>query len=363
MSRSLTIPEFTLESGAVLRDVPVAYHTWGALNEARDNVIVVCHALTGDSNVENWWGPLLGPGRLLDTDRYFVVCANAIGSPYGTVSPVSIRPDTGTRYGADFPAASVRDTVALHRLLLEHLGVRRVAMTIGGSMGGMQVLEWGFHSDFVGALVPIGVGGRHSAWCIAWSEAQRQAIYADPNWQGGRYEPDAGPAAGLAAARMMAMISYRSRQSFEARFARARMAANEHQDAFAVESYLRYQGDKLVQRFDANCYVHLTRQMDTHDVSRGRGGYPDTLRTIRQPTFVIGIDTDILYPLEEQEELSEYIPDATLEVLESAQGHDSFLIAFDQIDALLRPWMESVVAAGITVKSNNQSGVRKIEAL
>ena len=347
MTRSLIIPEFTLENGAVLREAPVAYHTWGTLNEMRDNAIVVCHALTGDSNVEGWWGPLLGPGRLLDTERYFVVSANVIGSPYGTVSPVSPRPDTGTPYGADFPYASIRDTVALHRLLLEHLGVRRVAMTIGGSMGGMQVLEWGFHADFVGALVPIGVGGRHSAWCIAWSEAQRQAIYADPNWNEGRYDRDAPPEGGLSAARMMAMVSYRSRQSFESRFGRARMAANEHQDVFAVESYLRYQGQKLVDRFDANCYVHLTRQMDSHDVSRGRGGYPDALRSIRQPTLVLGIDTDVLYPLEEQEELAAYLPDATLQIIEAEHGHDSFLIAFEQIDEVLRPWMETVVAPSV----------------
>ena len=347
MARSLTIPEFTLESGAVLREVPVAYHTWGQLNESRDNAIVVCHALTGDSNVESWWGPLIGPGRLLDTDRYFVVCANVIGSPYGTVSPITIRQDTGTPYGADFPGATIRDTVALHRLLLEHLGIARVAMTIGGSMGGMQVLEWGFHPDLVGALVPIGVGGRHSSWCIAWSEAQRQAIFADPNWNNGRYTPDALPEGGLAAARMMAMVSYRSRASFENRFGRARMASADHQDAFAVESYLRYQGAKLVQRFDANCYVHLTRQMDTHDVSRGRGGYPDALRSIRHPTLVLGIDSDVLYPLEEQEELAAYIPEATLQIIESEHGHDSFLIAFDQIDAVLRPWMESVVAPAV----------------
>ncbi|HEX7071199.1 MAG TPA: homoserine O-acetyltransferase, partial [Rhodothermales bacterium] len=268
---------------------------------------------------------------------------------YGTVSPTSIRPDTGTPYGADFPAATIRDTVALHRLLLEHLGIRRVAMTIGGSMGGMQVLEWGFHPDLVGALVPIGVGGRHSAWCIAWSEAQRQAIYADPNWKGGRYEAGEGPDGGLSAARMMAMVSYRSRASFESRFGRARMAANEHQDVFAVESYLRYQGEKLVQRFDANCYVHLTRQMDSHDVSRGRGGYPDVLRSIRQPTLVIGIDTDVLYPVEEQEELAAYMPDATLQIIEAEHGHDSFLIAFEQLDEVLRPFMERVVAPAVGV--------------
>ena len=348
MIQSALIPEFTLESGAVLRDVPVSYGTWGRPNAARDNVILVCHALTGDANVEDWWGPMVGPGRVLDTERFQVMCVNVIGSPYGTVSPVSTRPDTGTRYGADFPAATIRDTVALHRLFLDQLGVRRVAMAIGGSMGGMQVLEWGFHGDFVGALVPIGVGGRHSAWCIGWSEAQRQAIYADSGWQDGRYAPDEQPEAGLAAARMMAMISYRSRPSFEERFGRARMASEDQQEHYAVESYLRYQGGKLVRRFDANCYVHLTQQMDSHDVSRGRGGYPEILQSIRQPALVLGIDSDVLYPLEEQEELVEHMPSAVLKVLHAPHGHDAFLIEFEQLEKAVAPWMDEVVIPQIT---------------
>ncbi len=344
----LTIDTLTLESGAVLRDVPVAYQAWGRLNAAADNAVVVCHALTGNADAADWWGPLIGPGRTLDTDRFFVICLNVLGSPYGTASPLTVNPETGRPYGPAFPRVTIRDTVALHRRALDALGVRQVAVAIGGSMGGMQVLEWAFHRDFVRALVPIAVGGRHSAWCIGWSEAQRQAIYADARWQGGHYDPDDPPAAGLAAARMAAMISYRSRTSFEDRFGRDRMAPSSNglaaEDApFSVESYLRYQGEKLVQRFDANCYVHLTQQMDTHDVARGRGAYPDVLGSIEQPALVIGIDSDILYPLEEQRELAAHLPAGELAVLHSPHGHDAFLIEFDQLHHLLHPWIEAQV--------------------
>src|SRR5690606_28375774 len=163
------IPRFELESGETLEQVPVAYRSWGRLAPDGKNVVVVCHALTGSADIEIWWPRLLGPGRALDTERYFIVCANVLGSPYGTASPLTIDPATGRPYGPDFPVPTIRDTVALHRLLLERLGVRRVEFVIGGSMGGMQALEWAFHGDFVRGIVPIGVGGRHSAWCIGWS--------------------------------------------------------------------------------------------------------------------------------------------------------------------------------------------------
>jgi len=229
--------------------------------------------------------------------------------------------------------------VRLHRRTLEQRGVGRVALAIGASMGGMHVLEWAFEGGFVEKICPIAVGGRHSAWCVGWGAAQRQAIMADPKWNDGRYDPDDPPAAGLAAARMMAMVSYRSQPSFQRRFGRNRMEGES--GALAVESDLRYQGDKLVGRFDANCYVHLTRQMDTHDVSRGRGEYPDALRTITQPTLVIGVDSDVLYPLEEQRELAEHIPNARLDVIRSDDGHDAFLIAFDQLKDILGSWLET----------------------
>jgi len=332
---------FRLEDGTTLEQVPVAYRTWGRLAPDGANAVVVCHALTGNADAAAWWRELLGPGRALDTDRDFIVCANVLGSPYGTASPVTTNPATGRPYGADFPVPTIRDTVALHRLLLERLGVRRVRFAIGGSMGGMQALEWAFHGDFVRGIVPIGVGGRHSAWCIGWSETQRQAIFADPAWQGGGYAPGEGPVTGLAIARMMAMISYRSFASFERRFGHERGESGDSR--FAVESYLGHQGEKLVRRFDANCYVRLTQSMDTHDVARGRGDYHDVLAGVKQPALVIGIDTDVLYPLDEQRELARHMPLARLAVLESEHGHDAFLIEQDQVNALVLEWRRETI--------------------
>ena len=346
------IPELSLDNGEVLIDAPVAYQTWGALNERGDNGIVVCHALTGNTAIDEWWGGLLGPGKALDTDRYFIVAANALGSPYGSVSPLTKNPETGRPYGIDFPKTSTRDTVMAHKRLLDHLGVRRIALAIGGSMGGMHALEWAFYGEFVQAIAPIAVGGRHSAWCIAWSEAQRQAIYADPAWKAGRYSSDAPPVAGLAVARMIAMVSYRSMPSLKEKFGRQKMPGADEQRPFSVESYLRYQGDKLVGRFDANCYLRLTEQMDSHDVSRGRGAYPDVLRSIKQPTLVVGIESDVLYSLPEQKELVEYVPNASMRLLPSIHGHDAFLIELDSLNDIVLNWMDEQLTTNFTSTSS-----------
>lgn len=336
-------PEFTFENGETIYEAPVRYRTWGKLNACGDNAIIVCHALTGNPDVDEWWGELLGPGKALDTDRFFVISANVLGSPYGSASPISINPKTGLPYRADFPQATIRDTVTIHKMLLDHLGVKQLALAFGGSMGGMQVLEWGFYDGFARALAPVGVGGRHAAWAIAWGEAQRQAIFVDQNWKGGYYEEGHEPNAGLAAARMMAMISYRSMPANREKFARQTMTDEQGNSVFAIESYLRYQGDKLVNRFDANCYVHLTRQMDTHDISRGRGDYPDVLQQLKQPTLVVGIPSDVLYPLNEQEELAGAIPNATLKLLDSIDGHDAFLIEVQELNNILATWMDKHV--------------------
>lgn len=337
MAHIIRISELTLDSGRTLADVPVAYDAWGELNAAGDNAVIVCHALTGSSEADIWWGPLIGSGRVLDTDRYYVICLNVLGSPYGSFSPLSEDPATGRPYGPAFPSITIRDTVRAHRAALSTLGVRRARFALGGSMGGMQALEWAFEDDFVEGIVPIAVGGRHSAWCIGFSEAQRQAIYADRRWNDGRYEEQ--PASGLAAARMIAMISYRSRSSFEARFGRT--PQEDEGGLFAVESYLRYQGEKLVNRFDANCYVELTKQMDTHDVARGRGTYERVLASIEQPTLIVGVDSDVLYPVEEQTELASLIPNAQLEIISSHHGHDAFLIEHETLSARIRAWMDA----------------------
>ena len=342
MPKTLTFPEFPLEDGTTLREVPVAYQTWGTLNAAGTNAVVVCHALTGTPDVADWWDGLLGAGRALDPTEDFVVCLNVPGSPYGSVSPLTEHPASGARYGADFPGFTTRDTVRLHRRALEQLGVRRVRCAVGGSMGGMHVLEWAFETTddgapFVQALVPIAVGGRHTAWQIGWSEAQRQAITTDPKWRGGEYPLDDPPTDGLASARMMAMVSYRSQPSFDGRFGRDVMTDQEGAP-YAVESYLRYQGEKLVDRFDPGCYVALTQQMDTHDVARGRGAYEAVLESIEQPALVVGIDSDVLYPLSEQRELAAHLPRATLEVLSAPHGHDAFLIELDALNETIAAW-------------------------
>jgi homoserine O-acetyltransferase len=251
---------------------------------------------------------------------------------------LTINTQTGKAWGAEFPVTTVRDCVALHRLLLEQLGVTCVAFAIGGSLGGMQTLEWAFHGDFVRGLVPMAVGGRHSAWCISWSEAQRHAIKSDPRWRGGHYDPDDQPDAGLGVARMMAMISYRSFDEFGERFGRERS-----DEGFHAETYLRHQGQKFVDRFDANCYLQLTEIMDTHDVSRDRGHYLDVLASIDLPTLVVGVNTDILYPLQEQRELEANLPNAELFVVDANQGHDAFLIAQDQLNEQVGRWRERVI--------------------
>jgi len=329
---------FELECGTVLENVRVAFRTWGRLTPAADNAVVVCHALTGSADADLWWGDLMGPGRVLDPDRDFIICSNVLGSCYGTTGPTAPAPESDTQWGADFPAVTVRDMVELQRRLLDVLGVNRIRLVIGGSLGGMQALEWPLLDARVESAVVIAASARHSAWCIAQSEAQRAAIAADPRWCGGRYDPERPPEAGLAAARMMAMCSYRSPASFEDRFGRAVDGG----DRFRVSSWLTYHGGELVARFDANSYVCLTRAMDSHDVGRSRGGVSRALASVRIPTLVVSIDSDGLYPPAEQQELARLIPDAELHTLRSQHGHDGFLIETDQLEHRVRSFRDDV---------------------
>ncbi|KAJ3190745.1 homoserine O- acetyltransferase [Irineochytrium annulatum] len=293
------LPTFEAECGEVLTDVPVAYKTWGKLNDSASNCMVICHALTGSADVEDW---------AFDTEAFFIFCGNVFGSPYGSLSPVSVNPKTGKTYGPDFPLLTIRDDVRAHKAVLDSLGVKQIKYVIGGSMGGMQP-----------------------------------------------------PKQGLAAARMAALLTYRSRNSFETRFGRKiapskpsstptnhpatngtsssaptsstsveKKAAAE--DIFSAQSYLRYQGEKFVNRFDANCYIAITRKMDTHDISRGRGTYEEALASILQPTLVIGIETDGLFTISEQYELSEKIMSSEILIIHSFEGHDGFLLEFEQMN-------------------------------
>ncbi|KAF8455951.1 Alpha/Beta hydrolase protein [Terfezia claveryi] len=425
------IPSFTLESGVTIYDVPVAYKTWGKLNATGDNVMIICHALTGSADVEDWWGPLIGPGRAFDTKRYFIVCCNSLGSPYGSASPCTINPETGDRYGPEFPLTTVRDDVAIHKLVLDDLGVKQVAVAIGGSMGGMLVLEWAyFGPDYVRAIVPLATSARHSAWCISWGEAQRQSIYSDPKYDDGYYPFDDPPNTGLGAARMSALLTYRSRNSFESRFGRNTPDPSRvryinqpyrtpitpreehwavHNDGlkngkklstpgtprissppsptsetlnttttrqrraptyFSAQSYLRYQADKFVHRFDSNCYIAITRKLDTHDVSRGRvpmssspttppGNLSLALGQIRQPTLVIGIESDGLFTFQEQQELATYIPNARLERIDSPEGHDAFLIQFEEVNRHIVDFLHEVLPKVYTMELIEVEGVEE----
>jgi len=314
---------FTLESGAQLPTVQLAYRTWGRLAPDGSNAVLVCHALTGSADADEWWAGMFGPGRALDPARDFIVCSNVLAGCYGSSGPIQPHPEDGAPWGSRFPEVSIRDMVRLQARLLDALGVGRLQLVLGPSLGGMQVLEWAaLFPERVAAIAPIGVSGRHSAWCIGIGESQRRAIFLDPDWQDGRYALDRPPRRGLAVARMIAMCSYRSWDNFEARFGRAL----QDDDDFAVSSYLNYQGEKLHRRFDANTYVRLTRAMDTHDLARGRGDYAAVLAGIDMPALVVSVDSDVLYPPHEQAELARLLPDARYELLSTPAGHDGFLI-------------------------------------
>jgi len=340
-----------LELGGRLDHVAVTFETYGELDARGDNAVLVCHALTGSAHaagrqsegeVPGWWDPLIGPGKALDVREHFVVCSNVLGGCYGTTGPTSMDPATGRRFGPGFPRFTVRDMVEVQRRLLDRLGVGRLRAVVGGSMGGMQALEWAAtHPERVGSLVAIGIGARHSAWAIGLNEVARRAIAADPEFHGGAYRPDRQPETGLGLARAIAMLTYRSFDSLEAKFGRERRPAEEEglEASFEIASYLRYQGVKLAQRFDANTYVGLTRAMDDHDLAAGRGPLREVLPRMRMPALVMGIPTDVLYPEVEQRQLVEGLPDAHYARIVSPHGHDAFLIEFPQVAAHLRRFL------------------------
>ncbi|NTV01860.1 MAG: homoserine O-acetyltransferase [Chlorobiaceae bacterium] len=321
-----------LELGGQLPSVRVAYRTWGKLNGKKDNVILICHALTGNADADAWWGGLFGEGRAFDETKDFIICSNVLGSCYGTTGPLSQNPVSGRHYGPDFPRITIRDMVAVQHRLVKSFGIERLNLVVGASLGGMQVLEWGcMYPEMAGALMPMGISGRHSAWCIAQSEAQRMAIAADGDWNDGWYDPALQPAKGLAAARMMAMCTYRCFENFQIRFGRKM----QEDGLFTAESYQRYQGRKLVGRFDANTYITLTRAMDMHDVGRGRGAYEAVLGSLTMPVEILSIDSDILYPKEEQEELARLIPGSRILFLDEPYGHDAFLIDVETVSRMV----------------------------
>ena len=345
-TRYFELPQpLLLECGRTLDTVTVAYRTWGDPENAATNAILICHALTGSADVDAWWPGIISGDGAFDPETDFVVCSNILGSCYGTTGPASLKDGSGKRWRADFPRITVRDMVSVQRALIDHLGIERLALVTGPSLGGMQALEWAMmYPDMVERIVPIGVGGRHSAWCIAMSEAQRNAIYADPDWNGGNYSEERAPEKGLAAARMMAICTYRSWHSFDERFCRNEQGGGE----FQVQSYLRYQGEKINKRFDANTYVRLTQAMNDFDISRGRGDYLSVVRSIRHPALVVSISSDILYPPHEQQLLSQNMPNARHALLQSPDGHDGFLIECRELAAIISSFREERTAGRAT---------------
>ncbi|KAF9146961.1 homoserine O- acetyltransferase [Mortierella sp. GBA39] len=426
------VPEFTFESGHTIRDVPVAYKTWGVLNEAGDNCMLICHPLSRSVDVEDWWMNLMGActlegeGKVIDEMKFYIVCLNCMGSPYGSASPLTINPDTGARYGPEFPLPTIRDDCRLHKMVLEELGVKSVAICIGASMAGMHAFEWTFFpetqgtSPFVKSIVPISAPAKSSAWSMSWTEAQRQAIFADPKYLDGYYPLAAPPLQGMTAARMTAMLTYRTKDSYERRFGRDIMPpsssptntsgqssipttastaseihrrnhneGHRHQNTstappppppssstigvltpdgspkpssgtttnnnlntpanttsayqpqvYSAHSYLRYQAAKFNERFDANCYIALSRKMDAHDVSYNRGPYEDVVRSIKQPVLVIGIDSDVLYTSKEIKALSDLLPNGEHFTVKSDEGHDGVLLEYEQINDAIVAFMQ-----------------------
>lgn len=355
---------FVLEGGAQLRQLTLAFETWGTLDADASNAVLVCHALTGDSHAagqagpghptQGWWSELIGPGLAIDTDRYFVVCANVLGGCQGSTGPASDRPDRPERYGSTFPVVTVRDQVRLGAKLADALGISRFHAVIGGSMGGMQVLEWAvMFPDRVRSIIPIATCGAATAQQIAWWSTGRRAIALDPNWQAGDYyaaAPGAGPHAGLALARMLSQITFRTDDVFTDRFGREVVDSIDGEfkmwQLFEVERYLEYHGNKLARRFDANSYLLLTKAMDLHDLARGRGGLAAALARVRAQALVVGISTDILYPTYQQHELVDGLcstgSDATYFELDSPHGHDGFLIEHHQIGPPIADFLAAV---------------------
>lgn len=333
-----------LESGATLRDVTVAYETWGTLSPRRDNAVLVQHALTGDSHAAGvvepghpapgWWDGLIGAGRGLDTDRWFVICPNVLGGCQGTTGPASLAAD-GRPHGSRFPVVTPRDQVAVERALADTLGIERFAAIVGGSAGGMRALEWAIETpERVERLIAIGCGAVATAEQIGLSTLQNRAIALDPNFHGGDYyDADEGPWRGLAVARASGQIAYRSERELAERFGRGPQDDEEplRGGRYAVESYLEHHGEKLARRFDANTYVVLSTSMNHHDVGRGRGGVAAALGRITAPTTVVSIDSDRLYPPRLQLELIDLVAGSELATIASPYGHDAFLIEIDQL--------------------------------
>ena len=347
--------ELTLVSGKKLGPITVAYEAYGELNEAKDNAVLICHGLTGDAHAAGehaetdelgWWDPLIGPGKAIDTEKYFVVCANVLGGCKGTTGPSSINPKTNKPYGTDFPVFEIRDTVDIQKKLLDHLGVKGLHGVVGGSMGGMQVLEWTTrYPEFVKIAIPIATTSKLSPQSIAFDEVGRNAIRSDRAWKDGEYyETGEVPKKGLSVARMIGHITYLSEESMNEKFGRRLQEKDEFAyhlaTEFAVESYLQHQGDKFVERFDANSYLYLTRAMDYFNWQGDQGGLKEGLKDIQAKICIVSFSSDWLFPAHQSREIVRALIAQQKEVsytnIETTFGHDSFLLEFDHLTKIIR---------------------------
>jgi homoserine O-acetyltransferase len=327
---------FITESGVIIPGVEIAYDTWGELNETCDNVIWVCHALTASSDVESWWPGMVGKGMVLDTSKYFIVCANILGSCYGTTGPLSVNPATSELWFEDFPVITVRDVVKLHEILRINLGIKSVHSIIGSSIGGYQALEYSImYPDVIQRLIFIASNAKQSPWAIAFNESQRLSIEADESFL---TNDPLGGKRGLKAARSIALLSYRTAYAYNQSQAEE---TDEKTDTFRASSYQAYQGDKLVSRFNPWSYYRLTQLSDSHNVGRGRGGVINALKLVKASTLCIGIKSDILFPVGEQKFVAENVPQGEYYEIDSFFGHDGFLIEAGQVSDGIRKFRET----------------------
>ncbi|MBO7315335.1 MAG: homoserine O-acetyltransferase [Alistipes sp.] len=327
---------FKLESGEVLPSLEIAYDTFGELNEAKDNVIWVCHALTANSDVADWWPHTVEQGKFLDPERYFIVCANFLGSHYGTTSPLTVNPATGKKWYYDFPRITVRDMVACHQLLAKELGIERVKLLIGSSIGGFQCMEWAIiEPEFMENLALIATTTYSEPWAAAFNESQRMAIRLDPSW--GEERDDAG-LDGMAVARSIALISYRGGAAYNAT---QQELSNPLEASFdrRAHSYQQYQGEKLRRRFNALSYYRLSEAVDSHNIARGRGTIAEALSRIKARTLVVAISSDILFPVEAHTPLREHIADVEYHLIESDFGHDGFLVEHEKLNTIIQKFI------------------------
>ena len=328
---------FTLESGITLPQLHLAYTTYGQLNETKDNVIWIFHALTANSDAAEWWPGLVGEGKLFDPASSFIICVNMPGSCYGSISPLDTDSLSGEPYYHNFPFFTIKDMIRSYQLLRSYLGITKIKVGIGGSMGGQQLLEWAVDEpNLFETIIPLATNAVHSPWGIGFNSSQRLAIEADDTWK--QPMPQAG-LNGMKAARSIALLSYRNYQTYQ--FSQSE-TTNEKITDFKSESYQRYQGEKLAKRFNAFSYYFLTKSMDAHNIGRKREGSIAALQQIKAKTLVISISSDLLFPPSEQQFLAENISGATYKSIESIFGHDGFLLEFDQITTVIRNFTDSI---------------------